>query len=158
MITKRALLTLAVFIISLGLQAQQQQGNTKFSPEKFDADLRQFIAREAHLSQQEAAAFFPLYTEMQKKQRAIFDKQRALGMEKPDDQQACQRIIIERDKMDIELKQIQQTYHKRFLKVLSPSKVYDVLKAESRFHRRAMKNWGQRKKQGTHNGKQWRNK
>jgi len=44
--------------------------------------------------------------------------------------------------MELELKSIQQVYHNKFLNVLSASKVYDVIKAQDRFHRRMFKNWG----------------
>lgn len=147
---KRLFLALAI-TLTLAAQAQDNQRDEKFSPEKFDAELRNFITTEAHLSQQEATAFFPLYNEMQQKQRSIFDKQRNIGKEKPKDEEACKQAIIQRDAMDIELKRIQQTYHQRFLKVLPASKVYDILKAENRFHRKAMKNWGQKHaEQGQH--------
>ena len=143
---KRLFLAIMAIAITLGTQAQDNRPNDgKFSPEKFDAELRSYITSEAHLTQQEAAAFFPLYKEMQQKQRVIFNKQRELGKEKPKDEEGCQKAIIQRDEMDIELKRIQQGYHQRFLKVLPASKVYDILKAESRFHRKAMKNWGQKR-------------
>lgn len=149
---KRVITTITAIIFALVLQAQDNRNNDgKFSPEQFDAQLRSFITTEAHLTQQEATAFFPLYKEMQQKQRAIFDKQRQLGREKPKDEEGCKKAIIQRDEMDIELKRILQSYHKRFLEVLPASKVYDILKAESRFHRRAMKNWGQqRSAEGQH--------
>ncbi|MBQ3632594.1 MAG: hypothetical protein II949_15410 [Prevotella sp.] len=146
---KRAITTITVIIFALILQAQDNRNNDgKFSPEQFEAQLRSYITTEAHLTQQEATAFFPLYKEMQQKQRAIFDKQRQLGREKPKDEEGCRKAIVQRDEMDIELKRILQSYHKRFLEVLPASKVYDILKAESRFHRRAMKNWGQHRGAG----------
>ena len=48
-----------------------------------------------------------------------------------------------RDEVELELKKIQQTYHNKFFTVISASKVFDVLRAEDRFHRRAFTNWGQ---------------
>lgn len=143
---RRIILAFVALTLSFNMQAQDSKKPTreKFSPEKFDTELREFITNEAHLSQQEATKFFPLYKEMQLKQRTLFDKQRKLGEKKPQNQEGCQQAIIEHDEMDVELKRIQQNYHKRFLEVLPADKVYDILKAESRFHRRMMKNWGQR--------------
>lgn len=151
---RRIILAFVALILSFNMQAQDSKKTTreKFSPEKFDTELREFITNEAHLSQQEATKFFPLYKEMQLKQRTLFDKQRKLGEKKPQNQEGCQQAIIEHDEMDVELKRIQQSYHKRFLEVLPADKVYDILKAESRFHRRMMKNWGQRH-QAPHKGK-----
>lgn len=143
---KRTILAITAIAITLGMQAQdKRQGDGKFSPEKFDADLRNYITTEARLTQQEAATFFPLYKEMQHRQRTVFDKQRQLAKEKPKDEEGCRQAIDQRDEMDIELKRIQQSYHQRFFKVLPPSKVYDILKAERRFHRKAMQNWGKHK-------------
>ena len=129
-------------------QPQQQQGGGgqqpqfRFSPEKFDAELQQFIVQEASLTPQESAKFFPVYKEMQRKQRALYDRQRRLATIKPQDEAGCQKAIRDRDEIDVELKRIQQTYHNKFLDMLPTSKVYDVIKAEDRFHRRMLKRWG----------------
>lgn len=141
-------LSLFMLSFSLGLSAQQndqQQLQQRFSPEKFFQDMKQFITQEAHLTQQEADKFFPLYIEMQQKMRPLYDRQRQLGREHPQCEQACLNAIKERDEIDIKLRQIQQTYHNRFLEELPASKVYDILKAEERFHRRMMRGaWGMR--------------
>ncbi len=138
------------------MPAQHQQ---RFSPERFEAELQEFITREAGLSAEEAARFFPLYKEMQDKQRQLFARQRGLGNEKPADDAGCLRVINERDDIDLELKRIQKNYHARFLEIFSASKLYDILKAEERFHRRVMRNWGrgsgQQGQQGQHQHRQW---
>ena len=94
------------------------QGMQRFNPDKFRADLEKFITVEACLTPAEAAKFFPLYEEMNKKQRALFRQMREL-----------QRM-----------KQIQANYHTRFLTIISASKLYDVIRAEGKFHRQAVKN------------------
>ena len=113
----------------------------KFSPEKFQADLEQFITKEACLTPQEAAKFFPIYKEMQAKQRTVYERQRQLGFGKPADEKGCEKNIRQRDEYDLELKRIQQTYHNKFLSVISASKLYDVLNAEDRFHRQMLRGW-----------------
>ena len=118
------------------------QENRKFSPEKFQAEMEQFITKEANLTPEEAAKFFPLFREMQQKQRAIFAKVRKEGFVKPVDDASC-RKLERRDANELEQKKIQQLYHQKFFSVISPSKVFDVLIAEERFHRRAFRNWGQ---------------
>ena len=119
------------------------QENRKFSPEKFQAEMEQFITKEANLTPEEAAKFFPLFREMQQKQRAIFEKVRKEGFTKPVDDAACRKLVERRDANELEQKKIQQLYHQKFFSVISPSKVFDVLIAEERFHRRAFRNWGQ---------------
>ena len=119
------------------------QENRKFSPEKFQAEMEQFITKEANLTPEEAAKFFPLFREMQQKQRAIFAKVRKEGFVKPVDDASCRKLVERRDANELEQKKIQQLYHQKFFTVISPSKVFDVLIAEERFHRRAFRNWGQ---------------
>ena len=118
-----------------------QQQQQKFSPEKFQADLEQFITKEACLTTQEAAKFFPIYKEMQAKQRTVYERQRQLGFGKPADEKGCEKNIRQRDEYDLELKRIQQTYHNKFLSVISASKLYDVINAEDRFHRQMLRGW-----------------
>ena len=120
-------------------QGQDQQ---RFSPERFQAQIEEFITKEANLTTQEAAAFFPIYREMMEKQRSVFMRQRNVSRVKPADEQGCLKAIKEQDEIDLELKRIQQTYHLRFLETLSASKVYDILRAEEHFHRNMMRNWG----------------
>lgn len=113
----------------------------KFSPEKFDAEMTDFITKEALLTDEEAIKFFPLLREMHKKQRCLYKKIRDGGKEKPATEEGCAAAIRERDKLDIELKQLEQSYHKKMMQVLPASKVYDAIRAESQFHRRMMKGW-----------------
>ena len=115
------------------------QDQKKFSPEKFQADLEEFITKEAHFDQQEAAKFFPLLRELQAKQRAIYGRMRQTP--KPGDDAKCAEAIREWDKANIELKQLDQQYHKKMMQVVPASKLFDAIMAESRFHRKMMKGW-----------------
>lgn len=151
---KKLFLILMMATVALGLQAQgqgpwqgqrrqhQQQQQQQFSPEKFEQQMQEYMTKEAKLSEQEAAKFFPVYKEMHDKQRALFARQRELANVKPCDEEGCLKVIKESDEIDLELKRIQQTYHQRFIKLLSASKVYDIMKAEQHFHRSLMTNWG----------------
>lgn len=138
----------AIFIfvcLMVGMTAMAQDG--KFSPEKFEADLECFIKKEAKFTEAEASKFFPLFREMHQKQRNISQRMRKIGKEKPANEEGCAAAIHERDKMDIELKQLEQCYHKKMIQVVPASKVYDAIKAELRFHRQMMKGWqGQKSK------------
>lgn len=124
---------------ALGLLATEPQ---KFSPEKYQADMEHYITQEAALTPQEAAAFFPLFREMQEKQRSLYRQMKAEAKIKPASEADCRKMIQKRDQVELDLKRIQQSYHNKFLGVLSASKVFDVIKAEDRFHRKMFKNWG----------------
>jgi len=143
-----------LLIATVTINAQQQ----KFSPEQFDAELQQFITWEAKLSPDEAKKFFPLYWEMQKKQRALYAKQRNVAKDKPADEKGCSKVIKERDEIDLELKRVQLNYHNKFMNVLSPSKVYDILNAENKFHRNKMRQWSGAQRQTHWNRTHWNRK
>ena len=57
---------------------------------------------------------------------------------------AIKQAVQKRDELELEQKVILQTYHNKFFKVIPASKVYDVIIAENRFHRFAIRNWGQK--------------
>ena len=141
---KRIYIILMLLSVTLWGMAQQRDPK-RFSPEKFDAELQQFIVQEAHLTPQESARFFPVFKEMQRKQRMLYHRKRMKGSIKPQDEEGCQRAIREFDEVDVELKRIQQTYHNKFLDILPASKVYDIIEAEDLFHRRMLKRWSKPK-------------
>ncbi|MBQ8989168.1 MAG: hypothetical protein IJ067_05720 [Prevotella sp.] len=144
----RIILSVALlFLQTVGMLADEPQ---KFSPEKFQADMEAFMTKEAHLTEAEAAKFFPLFREMQQKQRAVFEKMKNECSVKPTDEPSCKKVVMKRDEYEIEQKKIQQQYHNKFFSVIPASKVYDVIMAESKFHRRAFKNWSKGGKGGTH--------
>ena len=133
--------TVIMIMVVLGASAEEQQ---KFSPEKFQADLEQYITTDAGLTNEEAAKFFPLYREMQQKQRVVYNKMHEL-FKLPHDEASCKRAVQRRDQLEIELKQIAQTYHNKFLRVLPASKVIGTIIAEDKFHRRAFRKLGQQR-------------
>jgi hypothetical protein len=105
----------------------------------FQAELEQFITTNACLTPREAAKFFPVYRQMGKKMRMIFDEMRRFRHVNPNDNEACAEAIRRQDELDIQLKQLQQEYHSRFMTILPPNKVFSVIKAEERFHRQAFR-------------------
>ena len=137
--------TVIMIMVVLGASAEEQQ---KFSPEKFQADLEQYITTEAGLTNEEAAKFFPLYREMQQKQRVVYNKIHEL-FKLPHDEASCKRAIQRRDQLEIELKRIAQTYHNKFLRVIPASKVIGTIVAEDKFHRRAFRKFGQQRNRET---------
>ena len=70
-----ASLLLLLCVLASGAQEKNKNG---FSPEKFRAEIEQFITKEACLTPKEASKFFPVYDEMNRKKRNIFDNMRNL--------------------------------------------------------------------------------
>ncbi len=132
---KKYILTLITmaFVITAGAQGK------KFSPERFEADMENFITEKAGLTPQEADKVFPLLRKMHEKQRAIYGKVHKMAKNKPADEEGCSAMVNEYDKVNIELKQIEKCYHQKMMKEIPASKVYEIIKAEYRFHRSWMK-------------------
>ena len=120
---KKCFLTLVLLLTVIVVHAQEK----KFSPEKFNEAL------------EEADKVFPLLREMHKKQRAIYRRVHEMAKNKPADEAGCKAMVEEYDKMNIELKQIEKCYHAKMMQEVSASKVYEIIKAEYRFHRHWMK-------------------
>lgn len=148
MMRKLAFFVFVCMILMAGLEPLHAQNPmNRFDPARFEADLEQFITTAAGLTPNEASAFFPLYREMQKKQRSIYDQLRRYRHVDFNDDNACEKAISERDKLDVQIKELQQTYHNKFMKVLPARKVFLVIRAEDNFHRQAFKraakrDWG----------------
>lgn len=135
----RTTVLIILMLCTFGVANGQHKKRPPFNPAKFEADLEQFITVNACLSPSQAASFFPVYRQMMKKQRALFDEMRRLRMINPKDNEACEKAIRKQDELDIQIKQLQQEYHGRFLMMLPANKVLSIIKAEEKFHRQIFK-------------------
>ena len=143
---KRLIVNCLAVVFTLGVWAQGQgQGQQRFSPEKFQADMEQYIAKEAGLTPREAAAFFPMFREMQQKQRALFKQHRQYSRTNPQNDQEATQLIKNIDNVEMQMKKIEMQYHDKFLKVLSPIKVYKVHLAVNKFKHITMERVAKRK-------------
>ncbi len=132
---KRIAISLLCFIVcALSVSAQH-----KFDPEKFRAELHRYIVAEAQLTPAEEKKFFPLYDEMRDKQRALHKKTRAIRKQNPTSESACRSAIVQRDNLEVQMREIERTYHQKFFKVLPATKVYQILVAEEKFQKRTFK-------------------
>lgn len=135
----RTTVLMILMLCTFGVANGQHRKRPPFNPAKFEADLEQFITVNACLSPSQAASFFPVYRQMMKKQRALFDEMRRLRMINQKDNEACEEAIRKQDELDIQIKQLQQEYHGRFLMMLPANKVLSIIKAEEKFHRQIFK-------------------
>lgn len=131
----RSFLVILFLLLTLSITAENPQN--QFDAKRFQTDLEAFITQEVALTPKESARFFPLYREMMEKQRALFNKGKAYRHIKPSNEAACRKAIQEKDNIELQIKKLQQQYHNKFLKVISASKLYEVMKAEDKFHRQA---------------------
>lgn len=135
----RTTVLMILMLCTFGVANGQHRKRPPFNPAKFAADLEQFITVNACLSPSQAASFFPVYRQMMKKQRLLFDEMRRLRMINLKDNEACEEAIRKQDELDIQIKQLQQEYHGRFLMMLPANKVLSIIKAEEKFHRQIFK-------------------
>ena len=119
------------------------QGRLDFN--KIKAEAHDFIIKEATMTSQEAARFFPVYDEMKTKQRVFFDKLRSIHSSKPTTEGEAYKRIEQADAYEIKLKQIEEHYHKKMLKTISATKLLQVLEAERRFHRQMFRKMARRR-------------
>ena len=135
-----AVLVAMLMICFVGVSAQGKGGKPRgLDPKRFEAELEQYIVTKAALTPTESAKFFPVYRKMGKKMRMLFDEMRRYHHVNPKDNEACAEAIRRQDEIDIEMKQLQQEYHAKFMLILPASKVLSIIKAEGDFHRQAFK-------------------
>lgn len=125
---------------------RRQNDSRQFNPEEYQRQLEAHITKFAGLTQQEAKEFFPLFREMQKQQRAIFMKQKKMDKSLFTDNKAALEAITQHDNAEIQIKKLQQNYHKRFLKILPATKVLKCITAEDVFNRQMMRGFAGRQR------------
>lgn len=131
---KRIILSFLLVVCAISMSAQH-----RFDPVKFRAELHQFIIAEVDLTPAEQKKFFPLYDEMRDKQHALHEKAMAIRKQNPGTEAACRSAITQRDNLDVQMRDIERSYHQKFMKVLPATKVYKILTAEEQFHRKVFK-------------------
>ena len=139
---------LLLFVLMTCSSIASAQHNGRLSKDQFMAELEKFIAAEADLTQQECNKLFPVMREMYSKQRVYFDKMKNQNKKCPQTEDECREAVKMRDKIDLDIKKLQQTYHNKMLNVVSARKVMKVILAEDRFHRRMLKKWTRKDNKG----------
>jgi hypothetical protein len=114
-------------------------GHDGFNPERWQAEMEQYIVAKAGLTPMEASEFFPVYREWKEKERGYFDQLRFYRHINVNDPRVCAEAIYKRDEIDLNIKKLQQIYHKKFLKILPATKVYRIIRAEDEFHRQSFR-------------------
>lgn len=118
--------------------ANAEQEDKKFDPQQFHREQEAFIAKEAKLSANEAAAFFPLFRELQQKQRALFAQQMKMARQQPANDKEAEKLINEMDELELRIVKLKIQYHSKFCKVISAQKVKLCIRAEEKHKRNVM--------------------
>lgn len=147
---KNLFLSSLMLVIAMTVGAQENQKNRPhFSPEEFQAKQKAYITEKAELTPEEAAAFFPLFFELQKKKfelernaRKGFKKNRNEKMT----EEECRNFVYNMADVKIEIAKLEREYAEKYLNVLSPCKLRRVLHAEGSFQRDLIKKMTERRR------------
>lgn len=131
--SKQTLLLFSLLLTTLTAMAQ------KFDPQRFEAERAHFMVQEAQLSPTDSATFFTLFNEMEVEKRQLYVKMKELPKQMPSTDDSCKWVVIERDRIDLQMKSVEQQYHERMLNALNPSLVFRLLKAETAFCRQTFR-------------------
>lgn len=133
------LLTLIICCCVTSVQAQKKM----MSQEEFRKRQQTFLTERAGLTQEEAQKFFPLYFELQDKKHAYnkeaWQKQRK-GKENGTTEAEYAKIVEDVLQIRITIDQMKLEYVRKYKQFLSAKKIYELQKAEMKFHRELLKN------------------
>ena len=135
---------MACLLMTIGMMAQKpNHGREEFSPEKFRQYMEGFIAKEACLTANEQQKFFPMLNEMLQAQRKLMDQEREImrsGMNAKTEAE-FEQIVKKTTELQVANRKTEQTYYKKFAKVLTWEKIYKVRMALTKFNMYALRNF-----------------
>ena len=122
----------------------------RLTKEEFRAKQQAYITEKAGLTSEEATAFFPLYFELQDKKyscnKEIWAKIRKTKESNNVSDTEYSRIAEDVIKTRITVDELELEYLRKYQKVLSPKKIYDIQRTEMKFSRELLKGAGKHKK------------
>ena len=122
----------------------QQAPNRReqFSPTEYWNQQKAFFTEKAGLTDDEAAAFFPLYNELQQKKRDLNRDIRRIMREAagPEaSQEQSLKAIDAQAETNIKIAELEKEYLQKFKKVLPATKILKVQNAEEQFNSQILK-------------------
>lgn len=151
---KKLLILLFILVGGTALSFAYDGYHQHLSPDEFRAKQKAFISEKAELTDDEADKFFLLYFELQSKKKDINDKAWKLLRKGKDDKSMTEaqyeEIILQVYDLRIESDKLDKVYYAKYKKVLSPKKIYQVQRAEARFHREMLKTAQQKRGEAQH--------
>ncbi len=139
---KRALVLWIVVLAFAPLAWAMGGCDQRLSKDEFRARQQAYITEKAGLTPQEAEAFFPLYFELQDRKHQLNEEAWQLMREGKKENLTDDRydeIMEGVYDARIASDRLEKTYYGKFKKILSSKKIYQVQRAEMRFHRELLK-------------------
>lgn len=135
---------LGIIIISMIVGSLFGQ-NKKLTQEKwreFEAQKVAFFTQEMNLTPEEAAVFWPLYNEMQKKLAEEGDRIRKCSRETDAEtltEEQAATCIAEIQSAEKAIQEIKQEYYAKLIKAITAKKVWLMMEAEHKFKQKLWK-------------------
>jgi len=136
---KTTYLLLLSIILCLPMYAQKNQ---KHSEDEFRNKKKAYIIEKAELTSEEAEAFFPIYFELQNKKKAINKdtwKKAKTGLNITTTEKEYEEIIDSYVNAQQEIQNLEKEYIRKYQKILSNKKIFQVYHAEIKFNRNMLK-------------------
>ena len=156
---KQILTTLLLCFACLSAAAQEQDRrpeHPRMTPEEYQAKQKEYIIKQAELTEEESAAFFPLYFELQSKKhevnRSVWKQARAVAPHERTEEECVEMIDALAD-VKIACALLEKDYLQRFKKILPAKKLMRVQMAEERYQRELLKGMQQGPRPGAGQGK-----
>lgn len=134
-------ITVLFFVFSLFttvLFAQERGKKPHMSRDEFYNLLQDFITKEANLTKQEAAKFFPIYKECQaekfKLNEKIWDLRKA-AHKKEMTEEEYKTMFDKTAKIKVQIQELENGFVEKYHKAISYKKIFAVKNAESRFYK-----------------------
>ena len=146
---KKATLLL-LFLITSALSFAQNKGDVTlsggargFNKQEFRQRVKDYITKEANLTQEEAKVFFPIYNEYKDKQRQIHMSINKLKKNTPNnnDEKAYEKCLMEMAELNAQMAGLDSVYYKKICKAISAEKFFKILNIEDRMHRKMLQNY-----------------
>jgi len=120
---------------------QQQVPNRsgQFSPTEYWNQQKAFFTEKAGLTEDEAAAFFPLYNELQQKKRDLNREMRRMTRQENQTEEQAQKSLDAIADINIKIAELEKEYVQKFKEVLPASKILKVQNAEEQFNSQILK-------------------
>ena len=145
---------IVVGILAGSLLFAQSQGDDV--EEKYYAQKIAYLTTEMDLSSDESAAFWPLYNEHEKKQKALriekktFHKKMHENEAELSEEESKQALEFFQKHMTL-INNLEIEYQNKYLEVISAKKVLLMLKAEKEFRRNLLRKLGDRRQHRNRN-------
>ena len=124
------------------VQQQTPNHSGQFSATEYWNQQKAFFTEKAQLTQDEAAAFFPIYNELQQKKRElnrdIRRVMRELDGAQSTEEQSLKAIDAQAE-TNIKIAELEKEYLQKFKQILPASKILKVQNAEEQFNSQILK-------------------